>query len=427
MFSNDEIEKMKKIQSKPKRVVEKKRERKSDILKDVSEFTDSENKLYKKLAMQLGGMIIKNTNIVSSKKEKENDFKNKNEFKRAGGGFDKIHSEEYLHDVISTSNQFIKELIRSGEVKELRDIKPRMVEEFCRVKMERGDWSFRSLETKIGHFKKIGEAGAQNGLMKFNKLVTRNTEGLKGEYRPEGTMKSNRTRNRKENGSTLSVREARVMAKHMEEKFGPMGRAATNFLLESGVRKDEFDKIRWSDIDFDNRSVNLTRKNMTKNGRERITIGISEKTMSALKEIKSVLDIKNDNQTAFRSYFGSTKVFEESLKSAARSGKVGYLGLHAFRSASKEYQTKQLEKIKKKYITENGQKEGLKLYKDHLAKTVMKHVSISDKLNPVIDEKTGLLKFDEQKMRNQRVDTLERLVLSQNFGHNRTSVINYYG
>lgn len=403
--------------------------KRTDKQRRIDHLDEQQQKNFEKLRLQLGRMILDNTFIESKRKKKNEDVMTKKDMQKSGNvkdGFLGIHSEKYLKDVLDTTNQFIKYCIETENIKNLRDIKPRMAEAYCRSKIENAEWSFRTLQTKTGHLQKIAESASKRGLMKFKKLVNNNTLKLQEEFKPQGTRKENRKRNRKADGSTMTVREARVISKHMESgEYGIFGKATVDFLTESGLRAEEIMKLRWSDIDFDNNIIYLMRQNMTKTGRERIVMSVSDKTLKTLDEIRNVIGIKNGNQTVFRHIYKNAENLRRSIKTAAKQGKVAYLGLHAFRSASKEYQKKQLEKTRKKYITQYGQKQGKVEYKKFLVNRIMKHVSISGKLNPMMNN--GKLRYNEETLLNKRLDRLEHDVLTQNYGHNRRSVLSQYG
>lgn len=398
----------------------------SDKQMKIDHLTEQQQKRFMKLKLELGGMIMKNSNIVR-KDKRTADMPTKTEMrkgKNVNKGVEKIHSEAHLNDLLKFSNTFVKYCIEKHDIKQIRDIKPRMVEEFCRGKMENGDWSKRTLDTNISRLKKIGESVSNNGIQSFKRLVNGKTEKLKEEFKPEGTRRENRTRNRKANGDSLSVREARVIAKHIEKTRGVIGRCAVNTMAEADLRADELMKLKWKDVDFEKGTINLERENMTKGDRPRIVFTLSEKTLNDLKQFKDDKNIKNNEQTVFRSQLGSLDSLRRSVKQAAQAGKVAYLGLHAFRSASKEYQTKQLEKEKSKFKREYGTKWAFE-YRKFLVERIEQHVSISEKLRK--KDKDGNYIYDKERLMGMKITTLERDVLSQSFGHNRRSVLNEYG
>ena len=70
-----------------------------------------------------------------------------------------------------------------------------------------------------------------------------------------------------------------VAGKHFSEYH----RAAIEILGYSGSRLDEFRRIKWSSIDFENNRIMLTDSNMTKGARPRF-VPVREKTMEKLKK-----------------------------------------------------------------------------------------------------------------------------------------------
>lgn len=413
-------EKRKRNQNRPKQELTKKQ-------KKIDHLSDKQIKELEELQLQMVSIIQKNTYIKASRKKDENTptKKDMKKGKNNNQGAEGIHSIGYRNDVIKASNQFIKFCVEGYGTKELKEIKPRMAEEFCRTKMENKEWTIRTLETRIGHLKKVGESAAKSGIKHFSRLVTKNTIDLKQEFKPE-SKKDARTRGKKADGSGLSLREARVIAKHAGEIHGPMAKVMIDVLTEAGPRANELMKLKWEHFDFANNTMKLTEKNMTKGNRPRIIEDLSPKTLQQLKDIYDSGVFRNPRQTIFRSHFGSEKVVRQVIEDGAKAGKVANLAIHAFRNATKEYQTKQFQRQLKKMQTEHGKTEGKKLFKEMMAEKMMRYVGADDKLNPIVNEETGERRHSYEKLINRRVDRVTNDVVTQMFGHNRRDVLHVY-
>lgn len=395
--------------------------------KRVAHLSDKQVKELNTLQLQMVTMINDNTFIQASRKkdEKTPTKKDMKKGKNNNQGSFGIHSVGYRNDTIKVSNQFIKYCYENHGIKSLKDIKPRMAEEFCREKIENKEWTHRTLETRVGQLKKIGESGAKSGIASYSRLVSKGTVELKKEFKPEGTKNENRIRGRKKDGSSYGVGEARVIAKHAGDLYGPMGRVMIDVLTEAGPRVNELMKLKWEHFDFSSGKMELTEKNMTKGNRPRIIEDLSPKTLQKLQDIYESGLFSNSRQTIFRSHFQSEKNVRKVIEDAARSGKVANLGVHAFRSATKEYQKKNFEKQLQKMQKQHGKQKGKRMFKEMMAEKMMRYVGVDDKLNPVNPE-TGERKYSYEKLINRRVDGVINDTVTQMFGHNRRDVLAVY-
>lgn len=411
----------KKIRTRPKTKSTKKQ-------KKIEHLTDEQAEELRELQRQMGSMLNQNSNIIASRKKDENTPTKRDlrKGKNNNQGAEMIHSEGYMEDLIKLSRQLVKYCYETHGIKELKQIKPRMAEAFCREKMESKTWAHTTLGTRIGQLRKIGESVSKQGIKQFSRIVTSNTEQLKKEYRPPGKLKDHRTRGKKEDGSGLSLREARIISKHAGKLYGPMGEVMLNILIEAGPRSDELMKLKWEHFDFASGTMSMKQKNMTKGGRPRIIEDLSPKTLEKLKSIYDSGLFPNPKQTIFRSHFHSEKGVRKVIEESARSGHVANLATHAFRNATKEYQTKKFQKELKAYKKKYGEREGSKRYKEHMADKLMRYVGIDPKLNPIIDHSTGERKFSYEKIASGRVDGVINSVVTQMFGHNRRDVLYAY-
>ncbi|WP_419956561.1 tyrosine-type recombinase/integrase (plasmid) [Neobacillus niacini] len=403
----------------------KEKHKPTDKQRKIEHLSKEQKKELRELQLQMGSMIQKNTHITASKNKDENTL-TKQDMKKGNNmnqGVDGIHSVGYRSDILKVSNQFIKFCYEVHGIKELKHIKPRMAEEFCREKMENKEWTARTLGTRVGHLKKIGESASKSGIKHFSRLVTQNTENLKQEYK---ASKASRTRGKKANGDGLSLREARVIAKHAGDLYGPMGRVMVDVLTEAGPRAQELMTLKWEHFDFANNTMSMTQKNMNKNGRPRIIEDLSPKTLQKLQDIYESGLFKNPKQTIFRSHFHSEKGVRKVIEEAAHSGRVANLAIHAFRNATKEYQTKNFKKELKKMQTQYGKRDGTKRFKEMMAEKMLRYVGIDNKLNPVINKATGERKYTYEKLMNRRSDRVINDTVSQIFGHNRRNVLSEY-
>lgn len=420
-FVEAAAEKRKKIKYRPKAEPTKKQ-------KQIEHLTDKQAKELRNLQLQMGTMLHQNSHIIASRKKDEN-TPTKRDMRKGynnNKGVEKIHSEGSMKDLLKVSNQVVKYCYETYGITELKHIKPRMIESFCREKMESKDWSYATLGTRISQIKKIGESASKGGIKHFSRIVTSHTEDLKKEFRPEGKLKDHRTRGKKEDGSGLSLREARIIAKHAGKLYGPMAEVMVHVLIEAGPRANELMKLKWEHFDFASGTMSMTQKNMTKGGRPRIIEDLSPKTLEKLKDIYESGLFKNPKQTIFRSNFLSEKGVRKVIEESARSGHVANLGIHAFRNATKEFQTKKFNKELKEYKKKYGEREGSRMYKEHMAEKLMRYVGVDRKLNPIIDHETGERKFTYEKIVSGRVDGVINSVVTQMFGHNRRDVLYAY-
>lgn len=397
----------------------------TDKQKKIEHLDAKQKKELRNLQLQMGTMIHNNKFIVASRSKDEN-TPTKRDMKKGKNnnqGVEGIHSDAYLKDVLKISNQFIKYCFEYHGIKELKHIKPRMAEEFCHTKMENKEWTARTLGTRIGQLKKIGESASKAGIKQFSRLVTKNTEAIKEEFK---ASKASRIRGKKANGDGLTLREARVIAKHAGKLYGPMGRVLIDVLTEAGPRAAELMKLKWEHFDFAHHTMDMTEKNMNKGGRPRIIEDLSPKTLQKLEDIYATGLFQNPRQTIFRSHFHSEKGVRQVIKEAAHSGRVANLAIHAFRNATKEYQVKHFKKELKKMQTEHGRDEGKRLFKHMMAEKLLRYVGADDKLNPIINKETGERKYTYNKLINRRVDRVINDTVTQLFGHNRRDVLGEY-
>src|SRR5690606_3028296 len=292
----------KKIRTRPKTKPTKKQ-------KKIEHLTDKQAKELKGLQLQMGTMLHQNSNIIASRKKDEN-TPTKRDLRKGHNnnqGVEKIHSESSMEDLLKLSNQLTKHRYERYGIAELKHIKPRLIESLCREKMESKPWSHTTLGTRISQIKKIGDSASKGGIKHFSRIVTKNTEDLKEEFRPPGKLKDHRTRGKKGDGSGLSLREARIISKHAGKLYGPMGEVMLNILIEAGPRSDELMKLKWEHFDFASGTMSMKQKNMTKGGRPRIIEDLSPKTLEKLKSIYDSGLFPNPKQTIFRSHFHSEK------------------------------------------------------------------------------------------------------------------------
>lgn len=354
-------------------------------------------------------------------------------------------SESYQKDVRKRTRQFVKWAHMNHGVKHLRDLKPRMIKEFIETKMENGEWTSKTMSHYISAFKKLAECNAALGIISHKNLLDgKYAEFLKEKYKYN---KNDRVRGKKKNGMGLSLREAKIIRKHAGRIGGPLGQAAVSLLIDAAPRISEFMRIKWSHIDFEKHEILLAEKNMTKNGRPRVA-PLSQKTASHLKDIWDCGIFKNPNQTVFGSHFRTQDNLREFIRQSARSGKVAYLGVHAFRNATKELELNKLNE-EAKMMTK-------KEFKEQVCKRIMHYVSANPKLNPLVkrlvpkrghdgmpvkNKKGGYVRIPDldnrghpimeprytfDKLMDNRIEHLKYLLISQKLGHNRTDVVAEY-
>lgn len=412
--------------NKRKKESAKSRKEQSNKQRQMDHLTSKQRRTINNLRNEMMQYLL--ANKVSNSNNKKEEKRTKESLKKgrnSNQGSYGIHSQGYLEDVMGTAATLIKFCVEKYDIQQLRQIKSSMVTAYIEQGVFDKGWAYGTAGTYIGHIKKIGES-CYKKMNNYKKLVTEPTMQMYKSTKPNGTELENRTRNRKKDGSTYTLREARIITRHLEKEFGPYGKALGNMLMEGGFRSEEIRKMKWKDIDADVKVVDLTRDNVTKNSRPRIVTSVSSDTINLLMNIKGYMGVKNDEERIFGRLFTSVKSVNNALERACRSGKVAYLGAHAFRSVSKEYQTKQLNGIRKEFTKDFGGKYGDKEYKKWLAKEILEHVGADPSLNKI--GKDGLPRFTYEKlMKNMSIEKLEKMKISQNFGHNRLSVIRAYG
>jgi integrase len=431
------------------------------------DYSNNKEKNLNDLYAQAIKNIDKSSYIVSADTK---DKKTKQDLRKGGNnnlGIHGIIGKSTRKDVIKRGKQIIKHCHQEYGIKTLGDIKPMMVYKFLESKISTGEITPRTLQTYISQFKKFAECNHRAGVKSHATLMNSYHDALKEQYK---SKKSERIRGKKENGEGMSLREARVISKKAGERSGPLAKAMVDVLIEACPRAEELMKLKWEHFDFAQKEMSLTDKNMTKNNRPRIIHEFSDKTIEKLKDIWDSGVYKNQNERIWGSHFGSVDTVRDFIKDCSRDGKVAYLGLHAFRNASKEYHIKQIEKEEKKCKTPSA-KYGLK---EDVVDKILRHVNANEKLNypvektrkiwiPVVDSKgnqvlksDGSIKmtvkteikhrknvavrevvrengkvvmvdrYNKEDLMDHRIDYLKNMLVSQILGHNRSDVVGVY-
>jgi integrase len=344
----------------------------------------------------------------------------------------------YKH-YLSKSKSFLKYCVEKHNVQKLGDIKPGMVVSFIETHIAKNS-SPKTIGAYMSAIKKMGEFGVESGIKSFKKLASARAQELVPEYN------SDEYRRGKKGGYT--IKDVQILAKKAEENFSPLHRAAIEVFGFSGPRMDEFLKIKWRHLDFENNRIYLTDSNMTKGNRPRF-LPVNEKTMQRLKEIHDLGLHSNDDERIWGSRMDTDDV-RNFIKECARLGKTKYSGVHDFRRSTVHYHKKLVEKEFKK-----GD-----LTKEKLVDKIMELVGVDPRLNPLVEKKVvkrdsngnivyktrkdshkypayeklkdenGQVvkkhKYIKEEMMERRIDYIKNLYLSQILGHNRTDITAIY-
>ncbi|MGM1361103.1 tyrosine-type recombinase/integrase [Bacillus cereus group sp. BceL297] len=452
-FNEEDLKKLEEIRkNKPKKRA------KDDVRKQTKkqrQLDQYHNKKEQTPIMRMEANMIKNmdanSHIKSSSRDNE-ERKTKEDIRIKGGiELDGIIGENTRNTYIKRAKTFIRWCVKNHQTQELKDIKPHMVGEFLKEKIDNG-LSPDTIKSYKNGIQKMAQSNAKAGIKRHKELVNEHHQ----EMMPK-MSKDIRTRGRKKDGTTTTLREARIMAKKAHE-MSPLHGVMIDIMIEVSPRISELEKIKWEHFDFSQGNLDMTEKNMNKNNRPRWYNEISEKTMGKLEEIYNSGHFQNPNETVFRANIGNERKVREVIKEAARQGKVAYCGAHAFRSASYEYHRKRIEKEK--------------VTKEQLVDSILYHVSADPKLNPeepkynrVMVQKTdkngkpmfykngnpimtnkkddkGKIiyaprigsdgkqvvepRYTKEELLNSRIHKLKNLYISQLLGHNRTKFSSPY-
>lgn len=439
-LNDEEIEKMKEIfisnKEKAKKRKENKMQKKTYSAKQrkIDDLSRKKRSTYWKLQNQVDEMFQKNSKVSKKNDEKETKKDVKKGLKAEG-----IWSISTYKNYLKKSKTFIKYCVKEHDVKNLRDIKPGMVVSFIESHIARNS-SPKTIGGYMSSIKKMSEFGQNEGIKSMSKLASTRAQELVPMYN------SDEYRRGKKGGYT--VKDVQVIAKKAEELYSPYHRAAVEVFGFSGPRMDEFLKLKWKHLDFENNRIYLTDENMTKGNRPRY-LPANEKTMKLLKEIKDLSLHSNDNERIWGSKMNRDDV-REFIKTCAKAGKTKYSGVHDFRRSTVHYHQKMMEKEMKKGT----------LDKAKLVKQILDHVGVDPRLNPLIEKKVpkrnadgkvmyktrknGQIypvmvkekdengnvikkhKYVKEELMERRIDYLKNLYLSQILGHNRTDITAVY-
>ncbi|EOQ04692.1 hypothetical protein KOY_04867 [Bacillus cereus VDM021] len=339
----------------------------------------------------------------------------------------------------SMINTFLKHCYEEYGVTKLRDVKPKMIGSFFQTQLDKEN-SAKTMDLYMSSIKKMCEMGEKEGLEHFGGLVNSKHLEMLPSYSQDDYRRGHK--------GGYTVHDVQKMSSAAGKHFSEYHRVAIEILGYSGPRLDEFRRIKWSSIDFENNRIMLTDSNMTKGARPRF-VPVREKTMGKLKEIYDLGLHKNDNQRIWGSRM-SEKDVRGFVKECAKLGGAKYSGIHDFRKSTVDYQITKMEREIKRG----------KLDKTEMVNRVMQHVGADSRLNPIV-EKTELKrnkkgevvykkrkngtkypvcvsvldgdgnpvmgpKYSTEDLMGRRMDFIKNLYLSQILGHNRTDITAVY-
>lgn len=373
-----------------------------------------------------------------SKVSRKSDNKaTKKDFKK-GLAAEGIWSISTYENYLKKSKTFLKYCVEEHQVKNFRDIKQGMVISYIEQHIAANN-SAKTIGNYMCAIRKMGEFGVKRGIKSMDKLASAKAKDLVPSY------SSNDYRRGKKGGYT--IKDVQVLAKKAEENFSPLHRAAIEVFGFSGPRMDEFLKIKWSHLDFDNNRIDLTDPNMNKGGRPRF-VPANPKTMELLKQIRGLNLHKDDNERIWGSRMDAKDV-RNFIKECARKGKVKYSAAHDFRRSTWKYNNKRVDK---------ELRQG-KIDKEKMVDLIIEHVNADPRLNPLVEkkfpkrDKNGKIiykkkkdgtrypvlvnkdengnivkkhKYVKEELMERRIDYIKNLYLTQILGHNRTSITSTY-
>lgn len=380
---------------------------------------------------QVNDMFVKHSKVTRKTEGKETKIDFKQGLKAEG-----IWSSSSYESNLKKAKTFVKYCVTEHGIEELRDIRPGMLADFIRYNISKNN-SAKTISAYVTAAKKLGEFGGKEGLKRLKKLgASKSVQELVPDYSAEEYRRG------KKDG--YSITDVQVMSKKAGEHFSPLHKAAIEVLGYSGTRLDEFRKVKWNHLDFENNRIYLTDPGMTKGSRPRF-VPVREETMQLLKEIKDLNLHSDDNERIWGSKM-SEKQTRQFVKECARLGKRGYAAIHDFRRSTVKYWMREQEKEFKQN----------KLDKKGLVDKIMAHVGVDERLNPLIkvypakrdehgnimwktvrkgvripmedktQEPTLTRKYVREDLMERRIDFLKNLHLSQILGHNRTDVTYIY-
>lgn len=387
------------------------------------------------LQEELDAMFQENSEVSRKKDDKDTKADVKKGLKAEG-----IWSVSTYENYFKKSKNFLKYCVKEHKVKKFGDIKPRMVVCFIEKHIAANS-SSKTISGYMSAIKKMSEFGVKEGIVSMGNLISTKAQKLTPEY------SSDEYRRGKING--YSIKDVQVLAKKAEENFSPLHRAAIEVFGFSGPRMDEFLKIKWNHLDFENNKIYLTDPNMTKGSRPRF-VPANPKTMELLKQICDLNLHKDDNERIWGSRMDADDV-RAFIKECARQGNTKYSGVHDYRRSCVQYHSRKMEK---------ELKEG-KLDKEKIVDLIMDHVSVDlggrriikkkfpkrDKNGKIIykrredgkrtnhpimvnkDENGNIVmqhRYVKEELMEKRIDFIKNLYLSQILGHNRTDITAIY-
>jgi integrase len=313
-------------------------------------------------------LFEKNSKIVSRNtpgKQTKKDVKN-------GLDAEGIWSKSQWVTYTKRLKSFTKFCFEQYGVKRLGQIKPKMVGDFLQMQLDKGN-AVKTVRNYLSGIQKLSEFGEKEGMKGLGSVVNQKHIDMVPDYSKDDYRRG------KKGG--YEIRDVQKMASAASKYFSLHHRNAIEVLGYAGPRLDEFLRIKWSNVDFENNRINLTDTHETKGSRPRF-IPVPEKVM---KNLKSVYDLhlhKTDDQSIWGDKMNEKDV-RNFVKEVARKGGAKYSGVHDFRRSTVKYQEKQIEKQMKKG----------KLTKEDMVDRILVHMSVDPKLNPY--EKKKKFKYDK--------------------------------
>ncbi|QHT59347.1 site-specific integrase [Paenibacillus lycopersici] len=384
-----------KKQSKPKR-----QSQISDKQRRIDHLSSNRRHALLRLHTDLDKLFIANSKVTrhsSSKQTKHHARKGSNGNLGVEGIWSSVTYDRYKR----SCRTFLKYCFENFEnVKQVRDIKPRMVGQYINALIEK-DRSAKTISAYVSAIQKMAESAVKVGIKGHSRLVNEKHRQMipiarKAERR-RGSV----------GGVGYSLREAQVIVKQCGKHYSIYEQALLELLLYSCPRISEVLKISFDQIDFENNCVVMNKKNQNKNNRPRL-IPVPEATLHKLKMLEPYLA---SSQTNIWGHRMTEKHVRHLVKSCASYGGVKYSGVHDFRKAGLQWYTKRLRKWSK----------------ERLVNEIMRFVGVDPKLNPVI-KKNGLLvqKYDPQSLLKRQKRWLINQYCSQLLGHSRNDATSPY-
>lgn len=380
-------------------------------------------------------LFEKHSNVTSKKTENKVTKKDVKDGLAADGIWSVSEWETYTRRV----KTFLKFVYENHGIKNIKELKPKHVGEFLQSQIDKNN-AAKTIGNYHSAIQKFAEFGGKSGLKSVGKIVNKHHKEMVPRYSKE------QYRRGKKGGYDIS--DVQKMAWAAGKHFSLHHRNAIEVLGYCGPRIDEFLRIKWENVDFQNNKIWLVDDNQTKGARPRV-VPVPEKVMKNLKEVFELGLHKTDDQNIWGDKMSENDA-RNLIKEVARLGGAKYSAAHDFRRAAVKYHEKQIKKELKR-----GD-----LNKEKIVENLLQFVNADPKLNPWEHkkepkrDKNGKImyrkskdgnkyrkmvpmydgngnpvmgfRYTKEELMTRRIDYLKNMLVSQVLGHNRTDITAVY-